>query len=291
MNFYSDGHVPEMSDCNNSPVNKKSGPIAKKDILSVQDMIPFLFHDISNKIFIYETLGSTNLTAKENTRSGTEHGTVIIANSQTAGKGRYGKTFHSPPDHGLYMSMILHSTRLYFNDPVLLTIYAAVAVCEAIESLSGKSPQIKWVNDIIFNGKKICGILTEATADQNDPDAQWLILGIGINFSTPASNFPEELKEKAGSVFDTEKSAVTRNHLAAEIINRIIFSENQYKDDEIIIKYKQKMFLLGKEISVTEGKNVYNAVAVDIDSTGRLVIKKADGESKSLSAGEISIKK
>jgi len=177
---------------------------------------------------------------------------------------------------------------MFFSSPTLVTALAAVSVCEAIESISGKSPQIKWVNDIFLDGKKISGILTESVSMPDSPGIQRVVLGIGVNFSTPSQDFPKELQHTAGSVFETEKPSTTRNRLAAEIINQIVYPRNQHNEKEILEKYKKRMFLLGKTILVTGTEDPYKAVAVDIDDIGQLIVRKDDGEIKFLSSGDVS---
>ena len=267
------------------------------DNLSVQEILSYLpkklpqelFNILSGRILIYDSLESTNITAKDMALSGSEHGTVIIANSQTAGKGRHGKSFYSPPDFGLYISFILDLEKSDFKIPTLITAFAAVSVCEAIEAISEKTPLIKWVNDIFLDGKKICGILTESVTSVDNPAIQRVILGIGVNFSTPAEKFPKELQQAAGSLFKAEKPHTTRNHLAAEIISRIIFPKSQ-TEQKMLEKYRQRMLLLGKPVLVTGAEESYEAIAVEIDDTGRLIVKKSNGELIPLSSGEVSIK-
>ena len=261
------------------------------DILSVQGMLPFLSQEkIPDRIHVYLSLESTNKTAKEMAISGAEHGTVIVADCQTAGKGRYGRNFYSPPGHGIYMSFILHPAQLWFSTLTLVTSFAAVSVCEAIEAVSEKKPQIKWVNDIFLDEKKICGILTEAVMDFESGNAHWIVVGIGINFSTPIMNFPEDLRQTAGAVFADGNLAVTRNRLTGEIINRMMTPESQCSEKEMLDKYKKRLMMLGKNILITGAGQSYEATAVDIDDIGRLVVKKNDGKILSLSAGEISIR-
>ena len=263
------------------------------DNLSVYGMLPYFSQELcsyTGQIHIYDCLESTNETAKEMTRSGAgKHGAVIVADHQTAGKGRYGKTFYSPPNHGLYVSFILDPVQLGFSTPTLVTAFAAVSVCEAIEAVSDKSPQIKWVNDIFLDGRKICGILTESVTSAGNDNSQWLILGIGVNFNTPLSEFPEEIRHAAGSLFVTENPPITRNQLAAEIINRIVSSYNQCGECNMLEKYRSRMFLLGETVSVTGTEEAYDAIAIDIDDIGRLIVKKENGEFISLSAGEVSL--
>ena len=258
-----------------------------KNIITVEGISPFLSHNKTpGHINVFGSLESTNKTAKEMIMAGTNHGTVVIADSQTAGKGRYGRVFHSPPGHGIYMSLILRSKQLWFDTPTLVTAFAAVSVCESIEAISDKTPQIKWVNDIYLNNRKICGILTESVTVSG---AQWTVIGIGINFSTPKAAFPEELRHIAGSVFADDTPTVTRNRLIAEIINRLISPKKRYSDKKLLDVYKKRLMMLGRNITVITGGESYSATAVDIDDTGRLIVRIGDGELQTLSAGEISI--
>ena len=257
--------------------------------LSVHGMLPYLLYDISDDIRIFDCPESTNQTAKEPAYSSAKHGTIIIAETQTAGKGRYGKSFHSPPDCGLYITFILNPENMTFSTPTLITAFAAVAVCETIEAITDKSPKIKWVNDIFLADKKICGILTESVNTQENK--RQIILGIGININDPSEGFPDELKTTAGSIFGTDKPSITRNNLAAELINRILFSSDLYDEKIMLAKYKYRMFLLGKVITVNETKSSYKATVLDVDGHGHLIVKTFENKIMSLSTGEVSIEK
>jgi len=284
------------------------------DPLNKQDILPYLCHDITDRIFIYNSLESTNITAKELAAKGAKHGTVLIADSQTAGKGRYGRSFFSPPGHGLYMSFILQPEFFGYENTTLITAFAAVAVCEAIEaitdtpvagkSIKSKTPQIKWVNDVFINGKKVCGILTESVISSDSSVIPWIVLGIGVNFKTPKAGFPEDLQKIAGCIFENEKPTVSRNRLAAEIINRLVFPvtnqvsrndktccfEKAALEKTMLENYKQRMFLLGKPIIVTGVGDSFEAIATDIDDLGQLIVKKDNGELLTLNSGEVCIR-
>jgi BirA family biotin operon repressor/biotin-[acetyl-CoA-carboxylase] ligase len=262
------------------------------NILSMQGILPYLSQkELSDRIFVYDTLESTNKTAKEMAIAKAPHGTVILADSQTAGTGRYDRSFFSPPGQGIYMSFVLYPEQLGFTAPTLATSFAAVAVCEAMEAITDKKPKIKWVNDIFLDGKKICGILTEAVTDFESGGVQWIVVGIGINFSTSPEAFPEELRQIAGAIFHEGDTPPTRNHLAAEIVNRIAPPANQYDEKTVLAKYKERLSMLVEDILVTQMGNTYTATAMDIDEIGRLIIKKDSGEVLSLAAGEISVRK
>jgi BirA family biotin operon repressor/biotin-[acetyl-CoA-carboxylase] ligase len=241
----------------------------------------------NENIFIYDTLNSTNETTKEKALTeSAPHGTVVIARSQSAGKGRRGKSFISAPG-GIYMSIVLRSD--LFKNPgntVLITTAAAVKVCEAIFSLTGKDCQIKWVNDIFLNSRKLCGILTESTGN-----TEAVILGIGINV---VKNMELE-QSNYGWLYDSDEEipVYLHNRLIACIMNNCL-SRNDWFNG-LIPEYKRRCFILGKEITVEKTQS-YKAIAVDIDYSGHLLIEKLAedglpvGTRETLSSGEISIK-
>lgn len=262
----------------------------ENDILSVQGILPFLKdREKVHEIFVFDSLESTNKTAKEMALEGAKHGTVILADQQTGGKGRHGRSFSSPPGHGIYMSFILHPEWLVQDIPTMVTALAAVTVCEAVEAVSGKEPQIKWVNDVFLDRKKICGILSEAVTDFETGGIHWVVVGIGINFSTPEEVFPEEVRQIAGSIFPEGHPSITRNRLAAEMINRLVLPEGQYARQAVFEQYKKRMMMLGETVQVNGWKETYEAVALDVDEIGRLVVQKENGQITSLSSGEIRI--
>ena len=261
----------------------------ENDIVSIAGIKPFLSEKsqpYANKIQIYKSLESTNKTAKEMAVAGAAHGTVIISDCQTMGRGRYSRNFFSPAG-GLYMSLVLRPEGLRFENPTAVTAFAAVAVCEAIESISHKVPEIKWVNDIFLDGKKVCGILTEAVTDFESGGLDWVVLGIGINVTTPTEEFPAELQALATSIYPEEKMPGVRNKLSAEIINRILGFEIPPQETEIFEAYKKRLMVLGKKITVIQNQEEFCATAVDIDAAGHLMVKKESGETIALVSGEI----
>ncbi len=263
----------------------------ENDIVSISGIKPFLSEKsqpYANKIQIYKSLESTNKTAKELAVVGAEHGTVIISDCQTMGRGRYSRSFFSPAG-GLYMSLVLRPKVLQFENPTSVTAFAAVSVCEAIESISKKTPKIKWVNDIFIDGKKVCGILTEAVTDFESGGLDWVVLGIGINVCIRTEEFPGDLQPLATSIFPDEKMPGVRNKLSAEIINRILGFETSPSETEIFKKYKNRLMILGKEITVIQNQTEYKATAIDVDSVGHLIVKNENGEIITLYSGEIRI--
>lgn len=263
----------------------------QNDIVSIQGIKPFLSPQsklYAENIKIYKTLESTNKTAKEMAVAGAEHGTVIIADSQTKGRGRYSRSYFSPSG-GLYMSIILRPEVLNFENPTSVTAFAAVAVCETIESISEKTPKIKWVNDILIDGKKVCGILTEAVTDFESGSLDWIVLGIGINVYIKTEDFPDDLQTSATSIFPNEKMFGVRNKLSAEIINRILGYDITPREAEIFRKYKKRLAILGNQVTVIQNKNEYKATAIDVDAAGHLVVKNENGEIITVSSGEIRV--
>ncbi|MGN0505690.1 MAG: biotin--[acetyl-CoA-carboxylase] ligase [Lachnospiraceae bacterium] len=264
----------------------------ENDIVSVPGIKPFLSEKsqpYADKIQIYESLESTNKTAKEMAVAGAEHGTVIISDCQTMGRGRFSRKFFSPSGGGLYMSIVLRPEVLRFENPTSVTAFAAVSVCEAIESISKKAPKIKWVNDIFIDGKKVCGILTEAVTDFESGGLGWIVLGIGINVCIRTEDFPVDLQPLVTSLYPDEKMPGVRNKLAAEIINRILGFETLPSETQVFEKYKKRLMMLGKEITVIQNQMEYKATAIDIDSVGHLIVKNENGEIITLSSGEIRI--
>jgi len=238
-------------------------------------------------IHFYDSLESTNNTAKEMVSSGAVHGTVIIADRQTGGRGRFGRSFFSPSGSGIYLSFILDTDLFFPHSPALSTVYTAVCVCEAIEILTDKEPQIKWVNDIFIDGKKVCGILVESIT--NSDGKRWLVVGIGLNFSVPAEGFPLELQNCAGALFEGECPVVSKKRFIDEIVGRFLELNERYSREELIYVYKRRLMILGKEISVVSPNGTFFATAIDVDCNGGLVVRMHDGAMQTLSFGEISI--
>ena len=253
-----------------------------ENMLSVREILHFLPEDVvAEQFFLHTTIDSTSTAAKKMVGAGAKHGTVIMAEHQTAGRGRYGRSFHSPGARGIYMSMILDPAQLGLNLLTLVTAFAGVAVCEAIEAVCAKSPGIKWVNDVFLDEKKICGILTEAVGE-------WLVLGIGINFSASETDFPEELRQIAGAIYPGGNTPVGRNRLTAEVIGRILVGPQS--SEELLHKYRQRLNMLGRVVLVIGADQPYEAIALDIDNFGRLIVRKETGETLCVGSGEVSIR-
>lgn len=256
------------------------------DILSGEGIKTYLQPEYQNNpVIVYKQIDSTNLEGKKIAAVGTKHGTVILAEEQTEGRGRLGRSFYSPAQTGIYMSIILKPQKS-LNDFLLITVAAAVGVCRVIKKLTDKKPQIKWVNDIFLDNKKICGILTEAVSNFEIGMVESVILGIGINIKTNENQFPEELREIAGSLFS---EGITRNQIAAEIINEIMKLSENLEDKTLIEEYKKYSLVLGKIISYNKNGEIYTAKAIDINNQGNLVVENEQGETYIIQSGEVSI--
>jgi BirA family biotin operon repressor/biotin-[acetyl-CoA-carboxylase] ligase len=220
--------------------------------------------------------------------NGAAHGTAVIAGRQTKGRGRMNRAFVSPTG-GLYLSVVLRPDALRVGTPTAITAYIALRVCEAVNAVFGIDAGIKWVNDIIVNGKKAGGILVEALAGASGVSAY--VVGIGVNVYTRAEDFTDEIKDGAASLVNmlNDGGFALINQLACEIITRVLRSPMP-DENEIFTRYRRKLTMLGKRITVTQNGLTFNASAHDIDEIGRLIIERDDGTREALLHGDVSIK-
>lgn len=244
--------------------------------------------DYNLDIKLFETLPSTNLKLKELAVNGAKEGTIIIANTQTQGRGRFTRRFFSPDSTGLYMSLLVRP-KTSPADALLITTATAVAVAEAIDNYTDKKAQIKWVNDILLDGKKVCGILTESGLNTQTGLLDFAVVGIGVNISTPSSLFPDDIKEIAGSIFKEEIPYINEK-IAAEIIKNFFKYYYVLEEKSYLSAYKERSAIIGKKINVIRNTTSIPAIALDIDDYCRLKVKYDTGEEAFLSSGEISIK-
>ena len=261
------------------------------DVISFEGIRPWLSPQNQEiRIESYKTIDSTNQVAKKMAMNGALQGTVIISEEQTQGRGRLGRSFYSPAKSGIYMSLILRPN-VYASEAVLVTTAASVGVCRAIKKVTNKNPQIKWVNDIYLDDKKICGILTEAVTNFETGLVECVIIGIGLNFRPPENNFPEDLKEIVGSLFKEKPDTLTRNHLAAAMINAVLELCEDLENRDFLRDYKKYSMVLGHKIRVHQQNQWSFARAIDISDNGGLIIETEAGELETLNSGEITIRK
>lgn len=263
---------------------------AHTDILSVQGIRQYLNDRWEGlDLELLPCAGSTNALLRERAVSGAPEGSVILTNQQTNGRGRLGREFYSPPDTGIYMSLLLRPQALEPTQAVRITTMAAVAACRAIEEASGKEAQIKWVNDILLNGKKVCGILTEASVSLENGRLDYAILGIGFNVYPPAAGFPPELADIADSILRNQRDD-GKNRLTAGFLNHFLDIYRSDNPSEYAASYREKSMVIGRSIQVISPAGVRNAFALDVDKDCRLIVRYEDGTVEQLSSAEISIR-
>ncbi|MED9967803.1 MAG: biotin--[acetyl-CoA-carboxylase] ligase [Blautia sp.] len=255
--------------------------------ISAEGIRPYLDNQKA-EVQVYNEVGSTNQTAKKMAIGGQAgHGSFVVARSQSEGRGRRGRKFYSPADSGLYFSIVLEPKGT-LKDNLLLTTAAATAVYRAVSRLCGISLDIKWVNDLFYRGKKVCGILTEAVTDFESGEIEFAVVGIGMNLYRNSENFPEELEEIAGGLFASEKEAETvdRNQLIASVVNELLA---ETEDLKLSSEYVENNIIPGHTITIEDGTRTRRAFAMSICPDGRLLVKETNGKESVLSFGEVSI--
>jgi len=241
---------------------------------------------IGARMELHSLLDSTNTRAKALAATGAPHGYLVIAESQSGGKGRMGRSFFSPEHSGVYITYVLRP-KMLAERAVMITSLAAVAVARAIEALADVDVKIKWVNDLYINGRKVCGILCEASVDFESGGLEYAVLGIGINVTKMA--FPEELKDIATSIENECGKPVSRSRLIAEISNQLEALWGQLETGGFMAESRARSNVIGRDVLVIRGDERFEAKALDIDEAGRLVIRAGDTVSR-LGSGEISLK-
>lgn len=252
----------------------------KNDILNKDILACSLDSQLS--VFYYPSIDSTNNEAKRLIAQGNNDNLLVVAEEQTAGRGRQGKSFYSPALTGIYFSVVTHPMAELQN-AVTSTTVAAVAVCRAIEKLTDRKPKIKWVNDVYLDDKKICGILTEAVTDFESQTVTSVIVGIGMNINTVS--FPKEV-ENAGAIGEN----IRRADLICAVVNELIRISNG-SWEEVISYYRSHSMLIGESINFIQNGKVTPATVLSIDEQGGLVLKTENAEQITLRSGEISIRK
>lgn len=235
----------------------------------------------------YPTIDSTNNRAKELAFQGAPHGTVLIADQQTGGRGRLGRSFQSPSGVGIYLSVILRP-QCHAQELMHLTCAAGVAMCEAVEQAAAFRPRIKWTNDLVFEGRKLGGILTELKIG-SEGLVEYAVIGIGINCLQKPEDFPAELQEIAGSLAMFSPCAVDRAQVAAQMVNALYKISRMCKQD-IMTLYRKDCMTVGTDVSLVRGSEVRHGHAEEIDDDGGLLVRFPDGHLETVSSGEVSVR-
>ncbi len=235
---------------------------------------------------LHERLDSTNTRAKALAAAGAPHGYLVVAESQSGGRGRFGRPFFSPEHSGVYVTYVLRP-KVPAERAVMITSMAAVAVARAIEALADVDVKIKWVNDLYVNDRKVCGILCEASLDFESGRLEYAVLGIGVNVAAMA--FPEALCDIATSIENECGTHVSRSRLIAEISNQLEALYGQLGTGAFMAESRARSNVIGRDVLVLRGDERFEAHVLDIDDEGRLVIQTDVGTTR-VGSGEISLK-
>ncbi len=248
-------------------------------------------HPWKDHINVVDSTDSTNSQLQRMAEAGAPHGTVLIALEQTGGRGRQGRSFSSPKGQGLYFSLLLRP-KCAPNQVSHVTAMAAVAGCDAIETVSGTRPGIKWTNDLVMNQKKLAGILTEMDADWTSNSINYIIIGIGINLNQRFDDFPQEIQNIATSLRMSTRKDVYFPALSAALVTRFSQMSSALLTEKALwlSRYRQDCVTLGKEIKVLRGQESRYAWALDIDEDGGLMVRYTSGELDTVSSGEVSVR-
>ena len=245
-------------------------------------------HPWQNQIILLDSVESTNTLAKEMAKNGAPHGTVVVADRQTAGRGRLGRSFQSPAGMGIYMSVILR----YGCKPeelMHLTCACGVSICDALAQIAGIRPGIKWINDLVVDGKKLAGILTELVITGRETCA---IVGIGLNVCQNPMDFDPEIRAKATSLWQILDQKVAREAVFGEILQKIYQMDQHLLTGKAAImeRYRKDCITLGKQISVVRGEEIRHGQALSVTDDGALLVRFDDGSEETVNSGEVSIR-
>lgn len=259
---------------------------AKSDVLCRETVLPHLKSRV--ELLVPPEVGSTNTFLRELALQGAPHGTVALADKQSAGRGRRGRSFLSP-EGGIYLSILLRPS-LSALQGVRLTIAACVGVCRVLRDVCGLDGGIKWVNDIFIKDKKVCGILTEGAAGLESGLLDYAVVGVGLNYRAPQGGFPPELADIAGSLYGTDaQTPLGRGPMAAALIDGLMEALAHPEDEAILAEYRARSFVPGKRVLVL-GKDLHRpALAEAILEDGSLRVRYDDGSTENLFSGEVSI--
>ena len=264
----------------------KSAP----DRLTSGELLTVLGPERMRTVSVFDTVHSTNRVLSELAYDDPTDGQIVIADAQTGGRGRFGRSFYSPDGCGIYLSCLLRpETPPASSIPV--TAWTAVALARAVETVCGVQPGIKWVNDLFLGGKKFAGILTEMSIEGESGRIRQIIIGIGINVNNPPDSFPDELKDTATSLLAETGTAYSRAELACAVIRELDLLRLAWPDgqDEYLREYRARSITTGRTVLLLDGSG-RTASAESIGEDFSLCIRYPDGSTDHLTSGEISIR-
>lgn len=259
-------------------------------------------HGVSLTVQVEKIVDSTNNVLKDCAAAGEKRDMVLFSEEQSAGRGRRGRSFFSPEGTGIYLSLLLHPNAAP-QECTMLTTLAAAAAAKAIEEAAGVEAQIKWVNDVFVRGRKIAGILTEASLKPGRSSPEYVVVGIGFNLYMPAGGFPGQLQEVAGSILESGRHEENlRNRLASGFLTEFMEYYRTFPSRSYLEEYRRRCFVIGKRVRIMEPEGAFEkraeragcgreyAKALGIDEECRLLVQYDDGTKEALSGGEISIR-
>ena len=261
------------------------------DLLTSGEIQSFFSKKREADLICYETIDSTNTRLKELAQQGAKAGTVVVANEQTAGKGRLGRNFQSDKNDGIYLSIMMQPNG-GLEQISEITAWVAVCVARAIERVVQVIPGIKWVNDIVLEGKKVGGILTELSVEGESGKIQYLVVGIGINVHNAPESFPEELRQKASSIAAQTGKKINRAQLAAAMIEELdeMFHVWPNQKEEYLSYYRKNCVTLQKQVRLLRGGEERTGFAKGITEEFHLLVEYEDGSTEDISSGEVSVR-
>lgn len=262
------------------------------DVLSAGELSGVLRNcTFGRNIICLDSVDSTNNYAKKLAGEGAPHGTVILTDHQTGGRGRRGNSFLSPAEKGLYLSVLLRPD-LPPAEVINLTAWIAVAVCDAVEQVIGERPGIKWTNDLILRQKKLCGILTEMSLEAETGELQYVVAGIGINVSQTEEDFGDEVSQLAISLEQALGRRIRRAELAAAVIRALAGMMADFPTEKVtyLERYRANCLTLGKEVRLIQKGEARIAYAESIDDDFALVVRNPDNSLETVSAGDVSVR-
>ena len=269
--------------------NKGYKLIQTPDIVTAEEVDSLLETEWAGHPVVYEEeQKSTNQTAKMLAEQGASHGTLVVAERQVSGRGRRGRTWHSPKGSGIWMSILL-SPQIHPMSASMLTLVAAMAVYDAISSRV-EGCAIKWPNDIVINGRKVCGILTEMSSELDN--IHYVVIGIGINVNT--DDFPEDIAAVAASMHVITGEYYKRAEIIADVWKSFEKYYDQFLQTEnlslMVESYNQRLVNMGRKVYIEERGSQYEGTACGIDSEGALLVEKTDGTRTAVISGEVSVR-
>ena len=266
---------------------------AAADRLTPGSIVPWLRRDDgAARLIVLDTVDSTNNYAKKLAMAGGfRDGTAVVAEEQTGGRGRLGRSFQSPRGRGIYLTL-LWKPDVPPPEAVNLTAFAAVAVCEGIDRVCGVRPGIKWTNDIVLDSRKLCGILTEMAVEGESGSLQYLIVGVGVNANHAPEDFSPEVRPMAVSLSQILKKPVDRGKLCAGLIDAMdeMYGIWRTGGADYRQRYRDSCITLGKPVRLLRNGHTENAFAEDLDEGLGLIVRRPDGTRETVTAGEVSVR-